>query len=49
MKQISIRLADREFEHLQKFSELSERNQSDVLRELIRNLSFGEELKPLKP
>jgi hypothetical protein len=48
MKGISGRLSDREYEHLKRYCELTERNQNDVLRELIRTLSFGEELKPLK-
>jgi hypothetical protein len=48
MKQISIRVADREFEHLQQYCQMVERNQSDVLRELIRNLGFKDALKPIK-
>ena len=42
MKQISFRISDTELEHLKQFCQVAERNQSDVLRELIRKLSiFG--------
>jgi len=40
MSQISVRLPEREKEHLQKYCELTDRTQNDVLRELIRRLSI---------
>jgi predicted DNA-binding protein len=47
MKQVSIRLADREVEHLKRYCEITERNQNDVLRELIRSLLIKGVLNPL--
>lgn len=47
MKQISIRISDREQEHLSKYCETTERTQSDVIRELIRKLSIKGVLNPL--
>jgi hypothetical protein len=48
MKQISIRVADREFDHLKQYCELTERSHSDLFREFIRNLALKDKLKPLK-
>ncbi len=48
MKQVTTRVSDREYEHLAKYCQLTERTQSDVLRELIRNLSLQGVLNPLK-
>jgi predicted DNA-binding protein len=47
MPQISIRLPEREKEHLQKYCQSTDRNQNDVLRELIRRLSISGVLNPL--
>ena len=47
MTQISLRLSQREKEHLQKYCELTERNQTEVLREFIRRLSIPGALNPL--
>ena len=47
MIQISLRLSQREKEHLQKYCELTERNQTEVLREIIRRLSVKGALNPL--
>lgn len=47
MKQISFRISDAEFEHLKKFCEATERNQSDVLRQLIRKLAVCGVLNPI--
>ncbi|MEO0966899.1 MAG: hypothetical protein AAFX80_00860 [Cyanobacteria bacterium J06639_18] len=47
MTQISLRLSQREKEHLQKYCELTERNQTEVLRELVRRLSIKGTLNPL--
>jgi predicted DNA-binding protein len=47
MTQISLRLSEREKEHLQKYCELTQRNQTEVLRDLIRKLSIKEVLNPL--
>ncbi|MBD0262601.1 MAG: hypothetical protein ICV85_02945 [Tolypothrix sp. T3-bin4] len=47
MTQISLRLSQREKEHLQKYCELTERNQTEVLREFVRRLSIKGALNPL--
>lgn len=47
MKQISFRISDKEHEHLAKFCELTERNQSDVVRQLIRKLGISGVLNPI--
>jgi predicted DNA-binding protein len=47
MPQISVRLPEREKEHLQKYCQGTARNQNDVLRELIRKLSILGVLNPL--
>ncbi|BAZ24734.1 hypothetical protein NIES4073_56320 [Kalymmatonema gypsitolerans NIES-4073] len=47
MKQVTTRISDREFEHLQEFCSITERTQSDVLRELIRKLSIKGALNPI--
>ncbi|NJL43504.1 MAG: ribbon-helix-helix protein, CopG family [Pseudanabaena sp. SU_2_4] len=47
MNQISIRLPDREKEHLQKYCELAGRTQNDVIRELLRKLSISGVLNPI--
>ncbi|MCF2148246.1 ribbon-helix-helix protein, CopG family [Desmonostoc muscorum LEGE 12446] len=47
MTQISLRLSEREKEHLQKYCELTQRNQTEVLRDLIRKLSIKGALNPL--
>ncbi len=46
MTQISLRLSQREKEHLQKYCELTERNQTEVLRDLVRRLSIKGALNP---
>jgi hypothetical protein len=40
MTQISLRLSEWEKEHLQKYCELTEPNQTEVLREFVRRLSI---------
>ncbi len=47
MKQVAVRLSAREYEHLVKFCEVTERTQSDVIRELIRKLSISGVLNPI--
>ena len=47
MKQVSFRISDAEFEHLKQFCEITERNQSDVLRQLIRKLAVSGALNPI--
>ncbi|WP_347240798.1 MULTISPECIES: ribbon-helix-helix protein, CopG family [Cyanophyceae] len=47
MTQISIRLPDREIEHLQAYCKLTGRTQSDVIRELLRKLSVSGVLNPI--
>jgi hypothetical protein len=43
----SFRISDKEHEHLAKFCEITERNQSDVLRQLIRRLAVSGVLNPI--
>ena len=45
--QYPTRVSDREYEHLAKFCEITERTQSDVIRELIRKLSIAGVLNPI--
>jgi len=47
MNQISIRLPEREKDHLEKFCELTNRTQNDVIRELLRKLSIFGVLNPI--
>lgn len=47
MPQISIRLPEREKEHLDKYCEITHRSKNDILRELIRNLLIQGVLNPL--
>jgi hypothetical protein len=47
MKQVTTRISDREFEHLQKYCEISQRTQSEVIRNLIRKLSIKGALNPI--
>jgi hypothetical protein len=47
MNQISVRLPDREKEHLERFCELTSRSQNDVIRELLRKLSISGVLNPI--
>jgi len=47
MKQVNFRLSDAEFEHLQRFCELTERQQSDVLRQAVRKLAVSGALNPI--
>jgi hypothetical protein len=47
MTQISLRLSQTEKEHLRKYCELTERNQTEVLREFVRRLSIKGTLSPL--
>jgi hypothetical protein len=48
MKQISARISDTEKEHLDRYCELTERNQTDILRQYIRGLSVEGLLKPIE-
>jgi predicted DNA-binding protein len=47
MNQISVRLPDREKEHLERFCKLTSRSQNDVIRELLRKLSISGVLNPM--
>lgn len=47
MRQVNFRLSDAEFDHLQKFCELTERQQSDVLRQSVRKLAISGALNPI--
>ena len=47
MKQVTTRVSKREYEHLARFCEATERTQSDVIRELIRKLSISGVLNPI--
>ncbi|WP_156120474.1 ribbon-helix-helix protein, CopG family [Neosynechococcus sphagnicola] len=47
MKQVLIRVSEKEAEQLKKYCELTERTQNDVLRELIRRLSVSGALNPI--
>jgi len=47
MKNISFRISDREKQHFDEYCRITERTQSDVLREYIRNLSVSGALNPL--
>lgn len=47
MKNLSLRISDREKEHLERFCKVTERNQSDILRQFIRGLKIEGVLKPL--
>jgi hypothetical protein len=40
MQQISLRLSDREKEHLDRYCQLTERGKGDVLRQLVRGLAI---------
>ena len=47
MQQISIRISDIEKQHLEEYCRLTERTQSDVLRQYIRSLSVSRALNPI--
>jgi hypothetical protein len=47
MKQISLRISDVEKQHLDRYCELTERNQTDVLRQYVRSLSVSGVLNPI--
>lgn len=47
MKNISLRISDIEKQHLDEYCRLTERTQSDVLRQYIRSLSIEGALSPL--
>ncbi len=47
MKQISLRISDVEKQHLDRYCELTERNQTDVLRQYIRSLGIDGALTPI--
>ncbi len=47
MQQITIRAADREKQHLDKYCEMTERTINDVLREYIRSLAVSGVLSPI--
>jgi predicted DNA-binding protein len=47
MKQVLIRVSERELEHLKQYCESTQRTQNDVLRELIRRLSVSGVLNPI--
>ncbi|MBW4575829.1 MAG: hypothetical protein KME08_11145, partial [Aphanothece sp. CMT-3BRIN-NPC111] len=41
MKQVTTRVSGREYDHLAEFCKITERTQSEVIRELIRKLSMN--------
>lgn len=47
MKQVLIRVSEKELEHLKKYCEMTERTQNDVLRELVRRLAVSGALNPI--
>ena len=47
MKSLSFRISDREKQHFDEYCRITERTQSDVLREYIRALSISGALNPL--
>ena len=47
MKQINFRTTEEEDEHLKRYCDVKKRQQSEVLRELIRKLSIKGALNPL--
>ncbi len=47
MKNISLRISDVEKQHLDEYCQLTERTQSDVVRQYIRSLSIQGVLNPL--
>jgi hypothetical protein len=46
-KTLTIRPSDREYDHLSKYCQITDRTQNDVIRELIRSLSVSGVLNPL--
>jgi hypothetical protein len=47
MNQVNFRVTNEELMHLKKYCEIKERQQSEVLRELIRKLSVSGVLNPI--
>jgi hypothetical protein len=47
MNQINFRVTDEELEHLRQYCKIKERQQSEVLRELLRKLSISGVLNPI--
>jgi hypothetical protein len=47
MNQINFRVTDEELEHLKKYCNAKKRQQSELLRELIRKLSISGALNPI--
>jgi len=47
MKNTSLRISDIEKQHLDEFCRITERTQSDVLRQYIRSLSVSGVLNPI--
>jgi predicted transcriptional regulator len=47
MKNTSLRISDIEKQHLDEFCRITERTQSDVLRQYIRSLSVSGILNPI--
>jgi hypothetical protein len=47
MKQINFRATDEELEHLKRYCEIKKRQQSEVIRELLRKLSISGVLNPI--
>ncbi len=47
MKQVTMRVSSREYEHLIRFCQITQRSQSDVVRDLIRKLSINGALNPI--
>ncbi|MGB3207086.1 MAG: hypothetical protein WBB28_19035 [Crinalium sp.] len=47
MKNISLRISDLEKQHLDEFCRITERTQSDILRQYIRSLAIKGVLNPL--
>jgi hypothetical protein len=47
MNQVNFRTTDEELAHLKKYCQLKKRQQSEVIRELIRKLSINGVLNPI--
>jgi len=46
-KTLTVRPSDREYEHLSRYCEITDRTQNEVIRELIRSLSVSGVLNPI--
>lgn len=46
-QQVHVRLSEKEKQHLDEYCKITERSQSDILKELVRKLQVEGLLKPL--